>query len=83
MISLQNQINPHFLYNTLESIRMKAICNGDKEVGKMLYILSVLFRNQLKDKNIITINTELKYCTKYVELFKFRYNDLFDFLYRM
>ena len=62
---------------------MKAICNGDKEVGKMLYILSVLFRNQLKDKNIITINTELKYCTKYVELFKFRYNDLFDFLYRM
>ncbi|AID44779.1 Sensor histidine kinase, LytS family [Candidatus Arthromitus sp. SFB-mouse-NL] len=79
MISLQNQINPHFLYNTLESIRMKAICNGDKEVGKMLYILSVLFRNQLKDKNIITINTELKYCTKYVELFKFRYNDLFDF----
>lgn len=79
MISLQNQINPHFLYNTLESIRMKAICNGDKEVGKMLYMLSVLFRNQLKDKNIITIDTELKYCTKYVELFKFRYNDSFDF----
>ncbi|WP_300381517.1 histidine kinase, partial [Clostridium sp.] len=49
MIALQNQINPHFLYNTLESIRMKAICNGDKEVGKMLYTLWFLFRKQVKD----------------------------------
>ena len=34
--ALQSQINPHFLYNTLEAIRMKAICNGDRDVGKML-----------------------------------------------
>lgn len=34
MQALQSQINPHFLYNTLEAIRMKAICNGDREVGK-------------------------------------------------
>ena len=54
MLALQSQINPHFLYNTLESIRMKAICNGDKEVGKMLYTLSFLFRKQLKEKNIIS-----------------------------
>ena len=50
LMALQSQINPHFLYNTLESIRMKAIFNGDKEVGKMLYILAFLFRSQLKDK---------------------------------
>ena len=44
MAALQSQINPHFLYNTLEAIRMKAICNGDREVGKMLYSLAVTFR---------------------------------------
>ncbi|WP_055069419.1 sensor histidine kinase [Clostridium massiliamazoniense] len=79
MVALQNQINPHFLYNTLECIRMKAICNGDKEVGKMLYNLSYLFRKQVKDNNIITLKGELDYCTKYMEIFKFRYKDKFDF----
>lgn len=79
MVALQNQINPHFLYNTLESIRMKAICNGDKEVGKMLYTLAFLFRKQLKEKNIITIRSELEYCEKYLEIFKFRYDDKFEY----
>ncbi|MBB6713371.1 sensor histidine kinase [Clostridium gasigenes] len=79
MVALQNQINPHFLYNTLESIRMKAICNGDKEVGKMLYILAFLFRRQVKEKNIITIKSELEYCEKYLEIFKFRYDEKFEY----
>lgn len=79
MLALQSQINPHFLYNTLESIRMKAICNGDKEIGKMLYTLSFLFRKQLKEKNIISIENELDYCRKYIEIFKFRYYDSFQF----
>ena len=79
MLALQSQINPHFLYNTLESIRMKAICNSDKEVGKMLYTLSFLFRKQLKEKNIISIENELDYCRKYIEIFKFRYYDSFQF----
>lgn len=79
MIALQNQINPHFLYNTLESIRMKAICNGDREVGKMLYTLAFLFRTQLKGKNIIRIRDEIDYCKKYLDIFKFRYEDKFEF----
>ncbi|WP_300379986.1 histidine kinase, partial [Clostridium sp.] len=60
-------------------IRMKAICNGDKEVGKMLYTLSFLFRKQVKDNNIITLKDELEYCSKYIEIFKFRYYDDFNF----
>lgn len=77
--ALQNQINPHFLYNTLESIRMKAICNDDKDVGKMLYTLAFLFRKQVKDKNILPIRAELDYCEKFIEIFKFRYEDKFKF----
>lgn len=80
MSALQSQINPHFLYNTLESIRMKAICNGDREVGKMLYGLAVIFRSQIKEENVITIAKELHYCKKYLELFEFRYQNKFHFI---
>lgn len=77
--ALQSQINPHFLYNTLESIRMKAITNGDREVAKMLYGLAVVFRSQIKDSKIITVAKELYYCKKYLELFEFRYQNKFRF----
>lgn len=79
LMALQSQINPHFLYNTLESIRMKAICNGDNDVGRMLYILAFLFRNQLKENDIISIKSEIDYCEKYLEIFKFRYEEKFEF----
>jgi two-component system sensor histidine kinase YesM len=79
MSALQSQINPHFLYNTLEAIRMKAISNGDKEVGKMLYGLAVVFRSQVKDSNIINLAKEIYYCKKYLEIFEFRYQDHFRF----
>lgn len=77
MAALQSQINPHFLYNTLESIRMMAICNGDREVGKLLYGLAVLFRSQIKEADVINLAQELRYCKKYLELFEFRYQQKF------
>ncbi len=79
MAALQSQINPHFLYNTLEAIRMKAICNGDREVGKMLYSLAVTFRAQIKEADVITLAQELHYSKKYMELFTFRYQDQFQY----
>ena len=78
MQALQSQINPHFLYNTLEAIRMRAICNGDREVGKMLYSMVVLFRSQLKEADIITLGQELDYCKQYMELFEYRYQGSFQ-----
>ena len=77
MQALQSQINPHFLYNTLEAIRMKAICNGDREVGKMLYSMVVLFRSQLKEADVITLGQEMDYCKQYMELFEYRYQGTF------
>lgn len=78
MAALQSQINPHFLYNTLEAIRMKAICNGDQEVGKMLYSMAVTFRSQLKEADVITLAQELHYSKKYMELFEYRYPKQFQ-----
>ncbi len=77
MEALQSQINPHFLYNTLESIRMKAICNGDREVGRMLYSMAALFQSQLKEADVITLAQELHYAKRYMELFEYRYHDKF------
>lgn len=77
--ALQSQINPHFLYNTLEAIRMKAICNGDRDVGRMLYSMSVLFRSQLKEADWITVGQELDYCKQYLELFEYRYHGIFTY----
>lgn len=77
--ALQNQINPHFLYNTLEAIRMQAVCNGDREVGDMLYNLAVLFRGQIKDSFEIPIEREMDYCKKYIELLKVRFSNKFTY----
>ncbi|WP_297522679.1 histidine kinase [uncultured Clostridium sp.] len=76
---LQSQINPHFLYNTLDAIRMKALSDGNRNVAEMIYNLSILFRSQIKEKDIIDIELELYYCERYLELFKFRYDKKFDY----
>ncbi len=75
MKNLQSSINPHFLYNTLESIRMKAIINNDKEVARMIYMLAHIFRSQLKEKDMIKIKSELEYCDKFLQIYKFRYSN--------
>ncbi|WP_019637992.1 sensor histidine kinase [Paenibacillus fonticola] len=73
LVALQSQINPHFLYNTLESIRMKAHYMGAKDVGQMIYSLSVLFKNMVKKSTIITIEEEIDMCANYLDLFRIRY----------
>ena len=73
LTALQTQINPHFLYNTLEAIRMKAIVSDNEEVSEMIYILANLFRNSVKNKDmVINVNEEVKYCKAYLELHRIR-----------
>lgn len=70
---LQSQINPHFLYNTLESIRMKAYSMGAQDVGKMIYSLSVMFRSLVKKSTIVSVSEEIEICSMYLDLFRIRY----------
>ncbi|WP_415354169.1 sensor histidine kinase [Enterococcus faecium] len=73
MRALQAQINPHFLYNTLEYIRMYAISEGSEELADVVYAFSALVRNNTNQEKTITLKEELDFCEKYVYLYQMRY----------
>ena len=80
---LQAQINPHFLYNTLETINYMAYgLSGDvseNPVSKALVNLAAFFRNTLSFTGyLIPIEKEIQYTKEYIEILKLRYSDLFD-----
>lgn len=77
--TLEARVNPHFLYNTLEVIRMRAISSGAKDVGEMIYSLSVLFKSYVRLKARYTFKDELEACRMYLELFRIRYKDRFAY----
>lgn len=66
--ALQAQINPHFLFNTLEVIRMAAIVEGSKTSSKMIYHLSRLFRYTLESKDTVPLHTEMENTNQYFRL---------------
>lgn len=77
---LQAQINPHFLYNTLDSIAILAENHRDEEVVKMVTSLSVFFRNSLsRGRNIITLRAERDQVASYLEIQRIRYSDILDY----
>jgi two-component system sensor histidine kinase YesM len=79
--SLQNQINPHFLYNTLESIRGAALYHGIHEIAAMSKALSLLFRYSISDRVLVTIKEELQHLENYMSIQNFRYENKFELAY--
>ncbi|WP_281550036.1 cache domain-containing sensor histidine kinase [Murimonas intestini] len=78
--ALQNQISPHFLHNTLEIIRMKALINKDKEVAVMVQTLAKLFRITLdRTSNIVTVRDELEHVETYLTIQNMRFNNRYRF----
>ena len=73
---LESQINPHFLYNTLDTIHWTAVRNGDKAVCEQIEALSDLFRHVLnKGEEITTLGEELLHLQNYLLLQKTRYGE--------
>ena len=73
MRALQAQINPHFMYNTLEFIRMYAVMQEQDELGDIIYEFSSLLRNNISDERLTTVENELEFCRKYSYLCMVRY----------
>ncbi|OLS40911.1 sensor histidine kinase [Bacillus sp. MRMR6] len=73
---LQAQINPHFLFNVLNSIRMKVLVKGDKESAEMISSLSKLLRMTIdKDKETITFYDEIQIVLDYINIMNMRQKD--------
>ncbi|QHT59428.1 sensor histidine kinase [Paenibacillus lycopersici] len=76
---LQQQINPHFLYNTLQSIGMNAQRTGDEEVGFMIYALADLFRYSISHKgSTALLDDEIRHTQSYVAIQDFRFKGKFE-----
>ena len=77
---LQSQINPHFLYNTLDTIIWMAGANQNAQVIEMTNALSNFFRVALsKGKDWIKIGEEIEHVRSYLAIQKMRYQDILDF----
>lgn len=80
LYALQTQINPHFLYNTLDSIRGLALLNGVDEIASMTEALSRLFRNMIaKEGKLLTLREEFENVNSYILIQEFRFNNRFDY----
>ena len=77
MLYLKSQVNPHFLYNTLDTIRIQAQLSGDKKVADLLMRLVDFFRLSVKvDRQMVTLDDELELLEAYMELMCYRYPEL-------
>ncbi|WP_235371103.1 sensor histidine kinase [Pseudoflavonifractor phocaeensis] len=77
MLYLKSQVNPHFLYNTLDTIRIQAQLNGDKKVAGLLMRLVDFFQLSVKvDRPMVTLDDEMELLEAYMELMCCRYPEL-------
>jgi len=81
MKSLQMQINPHFLYNTLDTINWMARIQGIDDIGNMTSALGSLMRYSLSRKEFVTLSEELENLKNYVEIQNVRYGDKMTVLF--
>lgn len=79
--ALQAQINPHFLYNTLDSISWMCEEGRNKEAAEMIGALAKLFRISIsKGHELITIERELQHAESYLKIQKYRYGSSFTYI---
>lgn len=80
LMALQSQINPHFLYNTLDSIIWMAEGGKNREVVLMTSSLAKLLRQSISNEDeIVTIASEVEYTRSYLTIQKMRYQDRLEF----
>lgn len=75
-LALQNQINPHFLYNSLEGIRGEAIAAGLNNVAEMTEALATFFRYTISNmEHLVTLEDELAHIENYYIIQQFRFGE--------
>ena len=76
---LQNQINPHFIYNTLEGIRAKALLEDQPDIASMTETLALFLRYNIgKVDEMVSLGRELQNLERYITIQKFRFGNKID-----
>lgn len=70
----QNQIHPHFLYNTLDCIRAMAVLNDQKPIAAITMALSRMFRFAVREEHIVAVEEEISYVREYAKIIDYRFN---------
>lgn len=83
-LALQNQINPHFLYNTLEAIRGDALSGGMDNIADITEALSTFFRYTITDTgSLVTLADEMENVDNYFRIQKYRFGDKLEIVYEI
>ncbi|MEC0130515.1 cache domain-containing sensor histidine kinase [Paenibacillus odorifer] len=81
MQALMAQINPHFIYNSLESINSMAVLQGNKDISKMAISLGKLLRISIsQNQELIPLHMEFEHVRHYLDIQKFRFEDKFSYI---
>lgn len=75
LIALEAQINPHFLYNTLQAISTEALINDQDQIHEMVISLASILRYSIKGGDLVTLADEMEHVKKYIYLQKIRMED--------
>ncbi|AIQ17905.1 histidine kinase [Paenibacillus sp. FSL H7-0357] len=80
MQALMAQINPHFIYNSLESINSMAVLAGNRDISKMVISLGRLLRISIsQNQELIPLQMEFEHVRHYLDIQKFRFEDKFSY----
>lgn len=73
ILAYRNQINPHFLYNTLDCIRAMALINDQDHIAEITMALSKVFRFAIKGSSIVCVEDEINYIKEYAKIIDYRF----------
>lgn len=80
LLALQSQVNPHFMFNALECIRLKAMAKKETETAEMIMYMSQMFRHLINWNDDITyLKEEIKFLYEFLSIQKYRFDDEFEY----
>lgn len=79
LAALEAQLNPHFLYNTLQAISTEALVNDQPQIHRMITSLASNLRYTIKSDALVTLKREMDYVNDYIFLQKIRMNEALEF----